>query len=420
MGLFDRFKDAWNVFADRSVNTRDPEYTTMIGTSSSRPPRTLSPAYDDRTIMRSVINRIAIDVSNMRFYHAYVDERGNYMSRINSELDNCLNFSANIDQTPRAFIQDAVESLLQEGCIAIVPVETRGDPNLGTAFDVLQLRVGKVVDWYPKRVKIELYNENTGRRELVVTEKERTAIIQNPLYSVMNEPNSTLRRLITKINTLDTIDDQSRTGQLDIIIQLPYSVKNTIKQKYADDRIASIETQLENSRHGVAYIDGTEKVVQLNRPAANNLLEQIKDLTAQLYGQLGISEAVFNGTADESQMLNYYNRSIDPIADAITQELARSFVTRTEKGYGKSIVCVRNIFDLVPAGTMAEIADLLTRNEILSSNEMRAGFGFQPVNTPEANALKNKNLRPTDTNTESPANTKRRGVTLEDIKRRYL
>lgn len=386
----ERLAHAWSAFT-----SRDPTalYRRDFGQSSSRRPDRLRllPG-SERTIVNAIYNRIAIDVAAVKMVHAQLDQNDRFLETVDSGLNSCLNLEANIDQTGRAFIQDIVMSMLDEGCVALVPTETTLDPKISASYEILSMRVAKIVEWYPAHVKVRIYNEKTGRREELILPKATVAIIENPLYSVMNEPNSTLKRLVHKLALLDAVDEQSSSGKLDMIIQLPYVIKTEARRTQAEQRRKEIEMQLSGSKYGIAYTDGTEKITQLNRSLENNLLSQIEFLTSMLYGQLGLTEEIFKGTADEKTMLNYYNRTVEPILSAIADELKRKFLTKNARTRGQSIVFFRDPFKLVPVNDLAEIADKFTRNEILSSNEVRAIIGFKPVDDPKADELRNKNL----------------------------
>lgn len=390
MGLKDRLIHAWNAFTNRRL-----ENYQMFGPSSSyRPDRIRMFVGNERSIIAAIINRIGIDVAALSFKHVKVDENERYLETMNTGLNNCLTLEANIDQSGRDFIQDIAMSLCDEGCVAIVPIDTTVSLNSEqlTAYDINTMRVGQIMQWYPKHIQVRLYNEKTGQKEDITVPKSSCAIVENPLYSVMNEPNSTLRRLINKLNLLDSIDEQSSSGKLDIIIQLPYVVKSTARKQQAEERRKDIEAQLNGSKYGIAYIDGTEKVTQLNRPAENNLMSQIEYLTSMLYGQLGITKEVMEGTADEKTMLNYYNRTVEPIAASIVDNMKRKFLTKTARSQGQTIMFFREPFKLVPINQIADIADKFTRNEILTSNELRGIIGIKPSTDPKADELRNSNL----------------------------
>lgn len=396
MGLGSRLQHAWNAF-----KSNDQLVPTPSGTSSFYDPSLPRFRYGtERSIVTSVYNRIAIDAAAITIKHVKVDSNDKYLSDIKSSLNDCLNVSANIDQTGRALIQDAVMSLCDEGVIAIVPVDTTINPKISDSFKIESLRVGKIIQWFPDTIQVNLYNEKTGNREDIYLPKSMCAIVENPLYSVMNDQSSTAKRLIRKLNILDAIDEQSGSGKMDLIIQLPYIVKSETRKAQAESRRKEIERQLTNSKYGIAYIDGTERITQLNRAVENNMMTQIEYLTKMLYGQLGITEEVMNGTADEATMLNYYNRTIEPILSAITDEMYRKFLTKTARSQGQSIKFFRNPFRLVPAEKIADIVDKLTRNEVLSSNEARALIGYKPIDDPRADELRNKNL---NQNTEDGA-----------------
>lgn len=387
----ERLSHAWNAFRSRDpANTyRHPEEGMSY---SIRPDRVRFTVGNEKSIVSSIYNKIAIDVASMDIKHVKLDENDRYLNDMKSSLNECLTVEANIDQTGRALIQDIVMSMFDEGAIAIVPVDTTIDPTKSDSYDIQTLRTGKIVEWYPNYVRVRMYNDRNGQKEEIVVPKKMTAIVENPLYSIMNEPNSTLKRLIYKLNLLDAIDQQSSAGKLDLIIQLPYVIKSEARREQAEKRRKDIEVQLAGSKYGIAYTDGTEKVTQLNRPAENNLMAQIEFLTSMLYGQLGMTETIFDGTADEKTMLNYYNRTVEPILNAITEEMKRKFLTKTARTQKQSIEFFRDAFKLVPVTELANIADKFTRNEILSSNEFRGIIGFKPVNDPRADELRNKNL----------------------------
>lgn len=383
-----RLKNAWNAFKDRDPSS----YNYYPNGSSYRPDRTRVSTRNERSIVTSVFNRIALDVASIDFYHCRLDNNDRFKSIEDSDLNNCLSLEANIDQTSRAFIQDVVISMFDEGCVAIVPVDTIGNPLISDSYKILTMRVGRVVTWYPDKVTIELYNDRTGYKEQKTLPKKMVCIIENPLYSIMNEPNSTLQRLIRKLVLLDSIDEQSSSGKLDLIIQLPYVIKSQSRKDQAEQRRKDIENQLKNSKYGIAYTDGTEKITQLNRPLENNLMKQVEYLTSMLYGQLGITQGVMDGTADEKTMTNYYSRTIEPIAEAIALEMNRKFLTKTARSQKQQILYFRDPFKLVPVNEIAEIADKFTRNEILSSNEVRQVIGRKPSDDPKADQLINSNI----------------------------
>ena len=393
MGLFSRLQHGWNAF----VNNRDPtNYRTFDVGYSYRPDRPRFTRGNERSIVTSVYNRIALDVAAINMQHCKLDGNGRFISSIDSKLNRCLNLEANVDQTGRAFIQDVVVSMFDEGCVAIVPVDTNFDPNVTGSYDISSMRTGKILEWYPDKIKVRVYNEKTGIKEDIKVPKSTTAIIENPLYAVINEPNSTMQRLIRKLNLLDAIDEQSGSGKLDLIIQLPYTIKSEARRKQAEDRRKDIEMQLASSKYGIAYTDSTEHITQLNRPVDNNLMKQIEYLTSMLYSQLGITQSILDGTADEKTMLNYYSRSIEPIVSAIVDEMKRKFLTKTAISQRQSISFFRDPFKLVPVNDIAEIADKFTRNEILTSNEIRQIIGIKPSNDPKADKLLNSNINHPD------------------------
>ena len=388
-----RLMHAWNAFTNKDP-TDAPGYTGF-GTgaySNQRPYRSRFTRGNERSIVTSVYNRIALDVASINVNHVRLDKNDRFSEIIKSSLNECLTLDANVDQTGRAFIQDVVISMLDEGCVAIVPVDTTTDPTSTGSFDINSMRTGKIVEWYPRHVKINVYNDRTGEKEDIVLPKNSVAIIENPLYAVINEPNSTMQRLIRKLNLLDTIDNRTGSDKLDLIIQLPYVVKSDLQKKRAGERIDDITNQLSRSDYGIAYIDGTERVTQLNRPVENNLLKQVEYLTSMLYSQLGITQGILEGTADEQTMLNYTTRTIEPIISAITDEMKRKFLTKTARTQGQSIMFFRDPFKLVPVNNIAEIADKFTRNEIATSNEMRQAIGWKPSDDPKADELRNANI----------------------------
>ena len=386
----DRLKHAWNAFTSRDPTP--PMQPTVYGGFSYRPDKLYYRRGGERSVVASIITRIAIDAAAIDLKHVKMDEEGRYLQDMKSGLNNVLTLEANIDQTSRDFLQDIVQSLLEEGSVCVVPVETSIDPRYSDSYQINTMRVGKIVQWYPQHVKVDLYNDQTGKHQEVTLPKKMVAIVMNPLYAVMNEPNSTLQRLIRKLALLDVVDEQSSSGKLDLIIQLPYVVKSQTRKEQAEERRKQIETQLTGSKYGIAYTDGTERITQLNRPVENNLLKQVEFLTTMLYGQLGITEEVLKGTADEKTMLNYYNRTIEPILSAISLEFKRKFLTKTARSQGQSIEFYRDPFRLVPVNDMAEIADKFTRNEIMTSNEIRQVIGMKPSDDPKADELNNSNL----------------------------
>lgn len=384
-----RFKNAWNAFRNREPT----KVFQDIGYGYSyRPDRFRLTRGNERSIVTSVYNRIALDVAAIDIQHVRLDAEGQFCDVVQSGLNNCLSTEANLDQTGRAFIQDAVMSMMDEGCIAIVPVDTDDDPDDTTGYQILSMRVGRIRDWYPKHVRVELYNEEKGRKQDIVVPKSTVAIVENPLYAVINEPNSTMQRLIRKLNLLDAVDEQSSSGKLDLIIQLPYVIKTEARRKQAEKRRKDIEQQLAGSKYGIAYTDGTERITQLNRSLENNLMKQIEYLTSMLYSQLGITQSILDGTADDKTMLNYYNRTIEPIIAAIVDEMKRKFLSKTARSQNKSIKFFRDPFKLVPVADLAEISDKFTRNEIATSNEIRQVIGWKPSNDPKADELRNSNL----------------------------
>lgn len=388
MSFGSRLKHAWNAFTGNiQMNYRD------LGMSYSyRADRPRMSRGNERSIVTSVYNRIALDVAALNVQHVRLDENGRFLSVIDDGLNNCLTLEANVDQTARSFIQDVVISMFDEGSVAIVPVDTTTDPNVSGSYDIQSLRVGQILDWYPQYIRTRVYNEQTGRKEDIVVPKSAVAIIENPLYAVINEPNSTMQRLIRKLNLLDVIDEQSGSGKLDLIIQLPYVIKTEARRQQAENRRKNIESQLSGSKYGIAYTDGTEHITQLNRSVNNNLMSQIEYLTSMLYSQLGITQSILDGTADEKTMLNYNNRTIEPIISAIVDEMKRKFLTKTSRSQRQSISFFRDPFKLVPVNEIAEIADKFTRNEIMTSNEIRQVVGMKPSDDPRADELRNKNL----------------------------
>lgn len=400
-----RLRNAFNTFMNR-----DPTYKYRdVGPSYYyRPDRIRLTRGNEKSIVTSVYNRIALDVSSISFVHCRLDENDRYLSDINSGLNDCLTLEANIDQTSRSFIQDIVLSMFDEGSVALVPVDTTTDPEKGS-YDIYTMRTGKILEWYPSHVKVRVYNDRTGRKEDILLNKRDVGIIENPLFSVINEPNSTMQRLIRKLALLDIVDEQSGSGKLDMIIQLPYIIKTEARRKQAEERRKDIEMQLSGSKYGIAYTDGTERITQLNRPVENNLLKQIEYLTSMLYSQLGITEEVMNGTADEKTMTNYYDRSIEPIIAAIVDEMKRKFLTKTARTQKQTIKAFKDPFKLIPVNDLAEIADKFTRNEIMTSNEVRQVIGMKPSDDPRADELRNKNIsQPNeDSPTSDPINSEK-------------
>ena len=389
MSMSSRFKRAWNTFFNRdpthSYNDTGPGYFY-------RPDRTRFSRGNERSIVTSVYNRISLDGAAISIHHVRLDENERYISNVSSKLNNCLTLEANLDQTARAFRQDVIMSMLDEGCVAIVPVETTDNPEETGGYDILSMRVGKILEWYPQHVKVRVYNEWTGEKQDITVPKSTVAIVENPLYAVINEPNSTMQRLIRKLNLLDVVDEQSSSGKLDLIIQLPYVIKTEARRQQAENRRKDIENQLSGSKYGIAYTDGTERITQLNRSVENNLMKQIEFLTSMLYSQLGITQSIMDGTADEKTMLNYNNRTIEPIVSAIVDEMKRKFLTKTARSQSQSIMFFTDPFRLVPVDNIAEIADKFTRNEIMTSNEFRQIIGMKPSDDPRADELRNKNL----------------------------
>ena len=383
-------KHAWGLFTN--TNNKNPTVKPEGSSYTISPTRPRFTRGNERTIVTSVYNRIAIDASNIDIMHVRLDDEGRFKEPIKSNLNNCLTVEANIDQTSRAFMLDVVISLLDEGCVAVVPVKTTLNPNNTESYDIEELRTGRIVEWFPKHVMIRLYNDETGMYQDVTLPKSQVAIIENPLYTIMNEPNSTMQRLIHKLSLLDIIDEESSSGKMDLIIQLPYIIKNDTKRSQAEERRKQIEDQLRGSRYGVAYIDGTEKVTQLNRSVENNILKQVEYLTNLLYSQLGLTQTIMDGTADENAMNNYYNRTVEPVVSAIIDEFHRKFLTKTARTQGQAIMFFRDPFKLMSVTTIADTADKFTRNELLSSNEFRQIIGRKPSSDPKADMLLNKNI----------------------------
>lgn len=395
-----RLRRAWNAF----TNNRDPtiHYEGIGAGYWARPDRRRLSSGHDRTIINAILNRIAMDAAQIDIKHVRLDENKRYESDIDDPLNRCLTVDANLDQTGRAFRQDVYLSMLDEGVIAVVPVETIGDPNSTKSFDIYQLRVGKVVEWFPQHVKVRLYDERDGRTKEVIFRKSIVSLVENPFYAIMNEPNSILQRLLRKLSLLDAVDEQVSSGKLDLIIQLPYVVKGDIKKKQAETRRKDVEDQLVGSQYGIAYIDGTERVIQLNRPLENNLLKSVEYFTSMLYSQLGITQEIMDGSADEKTMLNYNNRVIEPIVAAFVDEMKRKFLTKTARTQGQSIMFFRDPFRLVPISQIAEISDKFTRNEIATSNEIRQAIGMPPSTDPKADELRNSNLNHPDEKEQTP------------------
>lgn len=389
MGFLDRLQHGWNAF----INNRDPTVSTSIGPGfSMRPDRPRLTRGNERSIVTAVCNRIAMDVAAVDFRHCKVDENGQFEKELKSALNDCLKVEANLDQTGRAFIQDVVLSMLDEGVVAIVPTETTLNPKHTKSYDINSMRTGKIVEWYPEHVKVRLYDQRTSKKEEITLPKSMVCIVENPLYPVMNEPNSTMQRLMRKLSLLDISDEQIASGKLDMIIQLPYIIKTEARRQQAETRRKDIEMQLMNSKYGIAYTDGTEKITQLNRTLENNLLKQVEFLTDQFYAQLGFSKEILDGTADEQKQLNYFNRTIEPIIAAIANEMTRKFLSKTARTQRQTISYFRDPFKLVPINNIADIADRFTRNEILSSNEIRAIIGLKPSDDPKADELRNSNM----------------------------
>lgn len=397
MSFSSRLKKAWNAFKNR-----DPTFNYQGAGYSYRPDRPRLTRGNERSIVTSVYNRIALDVSSMTIQHIRLDNNGRFVEAIDSDLNSCLTLESNIDQTSRAFIQDVVMSMLDEGCVAIVPIDTDVDPNSTDSYKIYSMRTGKILDWYPSSVRVRVYNDRTGNKEDIVVQKSKVAIVENPLYAVINEPNSTMQRLMRKLSLLDVTDEQTASGKLDLIIQLPYVIKTEARRQQAELRRKDIEMQLAGSKYGIAYTDGTERITQLNRSVENNLMKQVEYLTNLLYSQLGITQTILDGTADEQTMLNYYSRTIEPIISAIVDEMKRKFLTKTARTQLQSIAFFRDPFKLVPVNSIAEIADKFTRNEIMTSNEIRQIIGMKPSTDPKADKLINSNIsQPKDEQAES-------------------
>lgn len=415
--ITDRFHNAWNAFIGRDPTRIKEDLGLGYGNRPDRPRFTRG---NERSIITAVYNRIALDLAAIKIEHVRLDENGNYTEVIKSGLNNCLNVEANKDQSGRAFRLDIAMSLFDEGVIAIVPVDTSKDPALTDSYDIFSMRVGKIIQWYPNHVRVRLYNENTGLTQEVIFPKSTVAIVENPLYAIMNEPNSVLQRLIRKLNLLDAIDEQSGSGKLDLIIQLPYTVKTPARRQQAEERRKNIEMQLSGSKYGIAYTDGTEKITQLNRSLENHLLEQIEYLTSMLFSQLGITSSILDGTADEKTMLNYQNRILEPIISTIVDEMIRKFISKTARTQGQSLFVSKDPFKLIPVTQIAEIADKLTRNEIVSTNEMRQKIGYKPVDDPKANELRNKNLNESEGQSFASTDGQNSNVNIEQLVNSYL
>lgn len=410
MGFIDRLQHGWNAFMNRDPTNYRYDYGVSY---ASRPDRMRFTRGNERSIVTAVYNRIALDVAAINIQHCRLDENGRFISTVDSKLNNCLNLEANIDQTGKSFIQDVVMSMLDEGCVAIVPIDTTFNPEVTGSYDILTMRTGKILEWRPNTVMVRVYNDRTGNKEELILPKSTIGIIENPLFAVINEPNSTMQRLIRKLNLLDVIDEQSGSGKLDLIIQLPYVIKTEARRQQAEKRRKDIEMQLSGSKYGIAYTDGTERITQLNRSVDNNLMKQIEYLTSMLYSQLGITQSILDGTADEKTMLNYYDRTIAPIMTAIVDEMKRKFLTKTARAQSQSISFFRDPFKLVPVNDIAEIADKFTRNEIMTSNEIRQIVGMKPSDDPKADELRNSNLNHYEEDSDSVENPKE-GVKIQN------
>ena len=400
MGFTDRLQHAWNAFMNR-----DPTYGRMNYGDSYyyRPDRPRLTRGNERSIITSIYNRISLDAAAIDVKHVRLDANGRYAETVDSKLNSCLSLEANVDQTGQAFIQDVVMSMLDEGSVAIIPTDTSMNPKITGSYDILSMRTGKIIEWYPKHVKVRVYNEQNGKKEEIVLPKSMVGIVENPFFAVMNEPNSTMQRLARKLALLDAVDEQSAAGKLDLIIQLPYTIKTDARRAQAENRRKDIEMQLSGSKYGIAYTDGTERITQLNRPLENNLMKTIEYLTSMLFSQLGITQSILDGTADEQTMLNYNNRVIEPIMSAITVEMKRKFLTKTARSQNQSIMYFREPFKLVPINNLAEIADKFTRNEIMTSNEFRQVIGMKPSSDPKADQLVNSNINQANNGTQQPA-----------------
>lgn len=417
MSFGDRFRSAWNVLTENSPEPERelPSLSNPVMSYSSSPDRMFLHRTRDKDVISTILSRMSIDVAAIEIRHARVDKEDRYIGEEMSGLNNCLSLEANIDQAARAFRQNIATMMFEKGVAAIVPVDITNKPKSYAAYDILTMRVGEIVQWYPQHVKVKLYNEKTGKFEEIVVSKRYAAIVENPLYSIMNEPNSTLKRLVRKLTLLDAVDEQSSSGKMDLIIQLPYVVKSEARREQAERRRKDIEMQLKDGTYGIAYTDGTERITQLNRPVENNLMGQVEYLTKRLHSELGLTPAVFDGTASETEMLNYYDRTIDPVLQAITEAMTRTFLTKTARTQGQRVKYFRDPFKLVPVSQLAELADKFTRNEIVSSNEFRSVIGFKPVDDPKADQLQNKNIpNQTDPLVEGPAVEESLDEELED------
>lgn len=411
LNLMTRLKHSWNAFMNRDPTNA---FSDIGSGYSNRPDRPRLTRGNERTIVTAIFNRIALDGASVSINHCRIDENGRYIGTIDSALNSCLNLEANIDQTGRAFMQDAIMSMLDEGCVAIVPVDTDIDPAESDSYKINSMRTGKILEWYPKHVKVRLYNERTGEKKEIMLEKKMVAIVENPLYAVINEHNSTMQRLIRKLSLLDSMDERISSGKLDMIIQLPYVIKTESRRAEANKRRSDLEEQLKNSTYGIGYIDGTEKIVQLNRPIDNNLMKQIEYLTSIVYSQLGITQAILDGSAGETEMLNYYTRTIEPIVSAIVDEMKRKFLTKTARAQKQTIRFFRDSFRLVPVSKIAEIAGVFTQNEILTANEVRQIIGMKPSDDPKADQLVNSNINQTG-NTLQPVTEEPINEEMEDM-----
>lgn len=412
MGFSDRLYHAWNAFLNKDPTSY---YRTVGAGYSYRPDRPRLSQGNERSIVTSIFNRIALDVASLTFQHVRLDDEGRFLEVIDSSLNDCLTVEANVDQSAQAFIQDVVLSMLDEGCVAIVPIDTTIDPTKSGAFDINSMRVAEILEWYPRHVRVRVYNDQTGYKEDKIVPKSMVAIIENPLYAVVNERNSTMQRLIRKLNLLDVIDEQSGSGKLDLIIQLPYTIKTDARRQQAEQRRKDIEQQLSGSKYGIAYTDGTEHITQLNRAVENNLMSQIEYLTSMVYAQLGMTTGVLDGSANESTMTNYYTRTVELIASVIVGEMIRTFLTKTARSQKQSIMFFRDPFRLIPMSEFAEIADKLTRNEIATSNEVRQEIGWKPSKDPTADELRNKNLNPTETKDGISADTSEQDLIVNEL-----